>query len=87
VLNNFSTPSAMRGIVEEIEINKLNVPDFAMHENSSADVDELALSIIRCGILNPIVIKVKDDKFEIISGTRRYLACKKLRWKKFPVIL
>ena len=84
VLNNFSTPSAMKGIVEEIEINKLVLPEFAMHEDNSGDVDELALSIIQCGILNPIVIKVKDDNFEIISGTRRFLACKKLRWKKIP---
>jgi ParB family chromosome partitioning protein len=74
----------MKGIVEEVEINDLRLSNYTIHERVIETIDDLALSILQYGLLHPIIIRIKESKYEIISGIRRYLACKKLRWKKIP---
>ena len=83
-MKNFSTSPLMKGIVEEVEITDLELPNYTIHERDAETIDELALSILQYGLLHPIIIRIKESQFEIISGIRRYLACKKLRWKKIP---
>ncbi len=41
---------------------------------SKTSLEELAKSIKNFGVLNPILVKKKDDKYEIISGERRLKA-------------
>lgn len=55
------------------------------HEN---EMVELMASMKANGLLQPIGVKpcAKNDKWEIVFGNRRYLAAKKLGWKKVPVI-
>ena len=84
MMNNFSAAPLMKGIVEEVAISDLKLPNYVIHERDSESVDELAQSILQYGLLNPIITRIKDSHFEIIAGFRRYLACKKLRWKKIP---
>lgn len=46
---------------------------------------ELAQSIKKHGLINPIVVSRDDDKYIIIAGERRYRACKLLNLEKIPV--
>ena len=39
-----------------------------------ASLEELAQSIKERGVLEPIVVRPKDDKYEIVMGERRYRA-------------
>ncbi|KKL53581.1 hypothetical protein LCGC14_2274000 [marine sediment metagenome] len=41
------------------------------------EVEDLAVSIGRIGLINPIIVRKKDEMFEIIAGHRRYVAAKK----------
>jgi ParB-like chromosome segregation protein Spo0J len=50
----------------------------------SRDISNLAQSIARIGLLNPIVI-TKDG--ELIAGKRRLVACKSLKWKEIPCLI
>src|SRR4051812_23469447 len=51
-------------------------------------INELAETIARVGLLEPIVIKaLDDDKFMIIAGHRRVLACKQLGWTSIPAVV
>lgn len=45
------------------------------------DINELAVSISKIGQLEPIVVcpTSEKDKYEILTGQRRYLACKQLK--------
>jgi len=43
-----------------------------------AKILELATSIKEIGLLQPIMVAVDADRFEVVFGHRRYLACKKL---------
>lgn len=48
-------------------------------------VIELAQSISEQGLLQPILVRPLEGKFEIVAGHRRYLACKHLRWSQVTV--
>lgn len=48
---------------------------------------ELADSIKTYGILNPILVRKKDDKYEIIAGERRFRAASQVGLKEVPVIV
>ena len=61
-----------------------NQPRKKFDDNS---VKELALSIKEYGILNPILVRKKDNLYEIIAGERRYKAAKMAGLKNVPVII
>lgn len=50
-------------------------------------IKELALSIKTYGILNPLLVRKQNDKYEIIAGERRYRAAKMLGLTELPVII
>lgn len=50
-------------------------------------LNELAESIKNYGIIQPIVVTRKDNKYEIIAGERRYRAAKIAKLEKIPVII
>jgi len=51
------------------------------------ELNSLAASIKNYGIINPILVRKKDDKYEIIAGERRYRAAKKIGLTEVPVIV
>ncbi len=72
----------LKGFIEEIEIHKITIPNFISRETNLIEIDELVPSIRQHGLIHPIVVRIKDDHFEIVAGMRRYLAFKKLGWRK-----
>ena len=51
------------------------------------ELKDLAVSIKQYGILNPILVRKVNDKYEIIAGERRYRAAKMVGLKEIPVII
>ncbi len=51
------------------------------------DIDGLKSSIKEKGLLQPILVRMKDDHFEVVAGNRRLEACKRLRWATIPCIV
>lgn len=41
------------------------------------EIEDLAISIGRIGLINPIIVRKKDDGYVIIAGHRRYVAAQK----------
>jgi ParB/RepB/Spo0J family partition protein len=71
---------------EEIEINKIVVSGFNTRKDlgsgsEDSTIDNLADSISKQGLLEPPIVRKKGNRYEIIAGQRRFLACKKLGWK------
>jgi ParB family chromosome partitioning protein len=52
-----------------------------------AALEELAASIEKQGILQPLVARKIDDRYELIAGQRRWQAALRLGLKEVPVIL
>lgn len=69
----------------EINLNKLTISDFNVRKQLSTpddenNLDELAESIKKDGLINPISVRQisNSDRYEIFAGQRRYLAAKKI---------
>lgn len=72
----------------EIDLDKIdfspNQPRISYDKNK---IDELAKSIEQQGLIQPIVVKKENDKYQIIAGHRRFLAFKKLNKESIPAIV
>ena len=73
----------------EIEIERLR--PFKEHPFQVKDDKEMFLlqeSIEKYGILNPLIVRPRQDgNYEIISGHRRKFAAEKIGYRKVPVII
>ena len=56
-------------------------------EYDAADVAELADSIRAVGVVEPLVVRPRGDRFEIIAGMRRYHAAKIARLDAVPCVV
>lgn len=73
----------MPGIVDDLDVSRLKQsPPYP--RSKSSDACDLANSINQRGLLHPIVVRTKEEYFEIIAGNRRFEACKLLKWRKIP---
>jgi ParB family transcriptional regulator, chromosome partitioning protein len=50
-------------------------------------IEDLSQTIKTHGIIQPIVVRKQDDKYEIIAGERRFRAVSKLQWETIPAII
>ena len=77
---------------EEI-VHKLKVIDIEPNVNqprrtfNDESIDELAESIKRYGVIQPIIVTKKDKYYEIIAGERRWRASKKAGLDEIPCIV
>ena len=71
--------------IENIKIDKIipNIyqPRIKFDENK---INELANSIEKFGIIQPLILRKNGEKYEIIDGERRYKAAKKLKLETIP---
>lgn len=52
-----------------------------------AQLQELAQSIQKQGLIQPLTVRPKNDKYEIIAGERRWRACQRIGKTEVPVII
>lgn len=71
--------------VRLIPIEKID-PNPRQARSELGNIEELMESIKNKGILEPILVRAKGDRFEIIAGERRYIASKNLGLKELPCI-
>jgi ParB family chromosome partitioning protein len=72
----------LAGSVEEITISDI-VPPANSLRNCMNGIEQLAESIKKIGLLQPIVVRINTlGSFEVVAGNRRFNACKKLGWRK-----
>ena len=69
--------------VEDILPNRFQ-PRLAFDEN---ELNELSNSIVKYGVIQPIVLRKMGDKYEIIAGERRYKATVLAGLKTIPAII
>lgn len=70
----------------EIDIDLIEPnPDQPRTNFKKEELEELAGSIKKNGLLQPILVRKVGDKYQIIAGERRWQACKSLGMKTVPV--
>jgi ParB family chromosome partitioning protein len=73
----------MLGLIEDIDLSQIKLSSRPLRAEAG-DLTSLAESISRNGLLQPIVVRIIDDYFEVVAGNRRCLACKHLSLRKIP---
>jgi len=65
--------------IKDLSLDLIDEPTGILRMDiNSEDLDDLAQSISEIGLLQPIMVAVDGDRFEVVFGHRRYLAYKKL---------
>ena len=74
--------------VLDIEISRID--DFENHPfkvKDDEDMEKLMESIATYGVLTPVIIREKGDRYELVSGHRRKHACERLGMETIPAVV
>ena len=84
-----STRDRMPEKVQVVPLNQIDdFPDHPFLVKDDDSMDQLVHSIEMNGVLNPVIVRQKEDgRYELISGHRRKHACEKLGVEQIPVIV
>lgn len=83
----------MSVVVQDVPTSAIDVSEFNTRKDLTdgehdSSIDDLARSINQQGLLSPITISPKpDDKYEVIAGQRRLLACRQLGLDTIPAMI
>ena len=89
----FGTPIVNEEIQEGEVVQNLKLIDIEPNELQARKVfneetlDELATSIKRYGVIQPIIVTKKDNYYQIVAGERRWRASKKAGMTEIPAIV
>ena len=79
--------------VMEIELDKISVSELNTRKDldagsEDASIDDLANSIGRRGLINPVTVVVRaDGNYDLIAGQRRLIACRQLGMSTIPAVV
>lgn len=69
----------------DIKLEVITDPSFQPRGGLEVEgIEALANSIRDIGLINPIVVRKTDEGYELVTGTRRWHACKMLGWEFIP---
>ena len=78
----------MGNVIQNLPLIDLITSDLHPHlEFQEDNLDNLTNSIKKYGIIEPLLVRPKDNKYEIILGNRRYNAAKQLGLETVPAII
>jgi ParB family chromosome partitioning protein len=74
--------------IKKVPISKVE-PNFDQPRKkfSEEELLELSLSIKQYGILQPLIVREKDGKYQIIAGERRYRAARMAEVSELPILI
>ncbi|WEV40024.1 nucleoid occlusion protein [Lactobacillus sp. ESL0684] len=74
--------------IQDIELTKIQPNSYQPRRQfSDESIRELASTLDKEGLLQPIVVREKAENYEIIAGERRFKAAKQLAWETIPAIV
>lgn len=81
-----AAPKDDKGTTGIVPLDKVQPnPDQPRTNFKPEEIEELAKSIKKEGLLQPILVRKVGDHYQIIAGERRWQACKSLEMKEIPV--
>lgn len=87
-----STKTDQAPQIERIPIDKITGGECDLsevHLKNQQEINEIAKSILKKGLLQPIVVtrNLDSDGYIVLFGEKRLLACKQLGWDKAPCVI
>jgi len=78
----------LKETIHQVDLSKVDEPKGIVRmEINQEYIAELAQSISEIGILQPVLLRPDGERYEVVFGHRRYLACKRLDLKKISAIV
>ncbi len=74
------------GLTDSVDTKLIVPPNHPLREDAD-DLGDLIASIREKGLIEPVIVRPKEGKFEVVAGARRFEACKTLRWSRIPCII
>jgi ParB/RepB/Spo0J family partition protein len=84
---SISEKDSISDIVTLIPLSLLIEPAFKIRLKPDFEIDDLINSVKKHGVLEPILVRRKGDKYEIAGGSRRYRAAKAVGLENIPAII
>ena len=85
-MGNAAAESGSNTVISEVSLEKISPnPNQPRQSFSREKIDDLAKSIEKDGLLQPIIVRPFEDGYQIVAGERRYHACKKVGLETIPV--
>ena len=82
-----SEESAQRSVIE-VDIRRIDTNRQQPRKNFDEDaLKELADSISIHGVVQPLIVKKKGERYTIVAGERRFRAARMAKLEKVPVLL
>ncbi|RMC25767.1 MULTISPECIES: nucleoid occlusion protein [unclassified Lactobacillus] len=74
--------------IQDIKLTKIKPNSYQpRREFSDESIRELAATLDKDGLLQPIIVREKGEDYEIIAGERRFRAAQHLAWERIPAIV
>ncbi len=74
--------------VNSLSLELIDEPALCMRSEVYEDtLEELAHSIQDTGLIEPVIVRPKGDRYELVVGHRRLYAAKRLQWPNIPAII
>ena len=77
----------MDNFIQNIDINDIIPNTFQQDHNNTEELNNLEESIKQYGIVEPLIVKPNGEKYEIISGNKRFFIAKKLGFETVPALI
>lgn len=83
-----SASNAKEETIKIVDINEIE-PNFGQPRKNfdEEELKELSSSILEHGILQPLIVREKNSKYEIVAGERRYRAARMAKVTEIPIII
>ncbi len=80
--------SESESTIKFVDINDIE-PNFGQPRKkfSEEELQELSRSILEYGVIQPLVVREKNNKYEIVAGERRYRAARLAGLTELPIII
>lgn len=83
--NSLTFEGMLTGNIESLQLENITLSNHTLRSSyDDADIQEIAESILKNGLMHPIMVRTKGENYEIVAGCRRFLGCKYLNWKNIP---
>ena len=73
--------------VRKISLDDVDVKDERFRFSYHFDLDRFLLSIKKVGLVNPLVVTIRDHGFVLVTGWKRFSACKELSFSPLSVFV
>ena len=62
-------------------------PEQPRKQFNEREIEELAATLHSVGLIEPVIVRRLEDRYQLISGERRWRACRKAGFKRIPALV